>query len=123
MSVMLITHDLGLASSFCDDIQVMYAGRIVERGPGSTVFDRPVHPYTEALVNSICRLDHDHRQPIAAISGQPPLPQRLPDGCPFHPRCASAAATCRETEPELIPLPGDSSAACWFAEARAGGGG
>ena len=122
-SVMLITHDLGLAGSFCDDIQVMYAGRIVERGPGATVFDRPVHPYTDALVNSICRLDHDHREPIAAISGQPPLPQRLPAGCPFHPRCASAAAQCRESEPDLIPLPDASSAACWFAEERAGVGG
>jgi peptide/nickel transport system ATP-binding protein len=119
-SVMLITHDLGLASSFCDDIQVMYAGRIVERGPGATVFERPVHPYTEALVSSICRLDHDLRQPIAAISGQPPLPQRLPGGCPFHPRCAFAVASCRESEPELIPLPDGGSAACWFAESRAG---
>jgi oligopeptide/dipeptide ABC transporter ATP-binding protein len=82
-----------------------------------------VHPYTDALVNSICRLDHDHREPIAAISGQPPLPQRLPAGCPFHPRCASAAARCRESEPGLIPLPDDSSAACWFAEERVGGGG
>jgi oligopeptide/dipeptide ABC transporter ATP-binding protein len=122
MSVMLITHDLGLASSFCDDIQVMYAGRIVERGSGTTVFDRPVHPYTDALVNSICRLDHDVHQPIAAIPGQPPLPQRLPSGCPFHPRCAFAAARCTEIEPDLIPLPDGSSAACWFAEARAGVG-
>jgi oligopeptide/dipeptide ABC transporter ATP-binding protein len=121
-SVMLITHDLGLAGSFCDDIQVMYAGRIVERGGGATVFDRPVHPYTDALVHSICRLDHDVRQPIAAIPGQPPLPQRLPDGCPFHPRCAFAAASCRESEPELIALPDGHSAACWFAESRAGVG-
>jgi len=120
MSVLLITHDLGLAGSFCDEIQVMYAGRIVERGPGAAVLDHPVHPYTEALVDSICRLDHDHREPIAAISGQPPLPQRLPGGCPFHPRCAFAAAECRESEPEPIPLPGGRSAACWFAEARAG---
>ena len=120
MSVLLITHDLGLAGSFCDEIQVMYAGRIVERGPGAVVLDHPVHPYTEALVDSICRLDHDHREPIAAISGQPPLPQRLPGGCPFHPRCAFAATECRESEPEPIPLPGGRSAACWFAEARAG---
>ncbi len=123
MSVMLITHDLGLAGSFCDDMQVMYAGRIVERGPGAAVFEHPVHPYTDALVNSICRLDHDPREPIAAISGQPPLPQRLPGGCPFHPRCSFAAAECHQSEPELIAVPGGSSAACWFAESRAGGRG
>ena len=120
MSVLLITHDLGLAGSFCDDIQVMYAGKIIERGPGAKVFEHPVHPYTDALVNSICRLDHDPREPIAAISGQPPLPQRLPTGCPFHPRCAFAGAECSQSEPDLVPVPGDSSAACWFAEARAG---
>jgi peptide/nickel transport system ATP-binding protein len=119
MAVMLITHDLGLAGSFCDEIQVMYGGRIVERGDATSVFDRPVHPYTDALIESICRIDRDVVQPITAIPGQPPLPQSLPSGCPFHPRCAFAEPVCGEAEPELLVVSGGRRAACHFAEARA----
>ena len=96
MGVILITHDLGLASSFCDDIHVMYAGRIVESGTAAAVLSTPAHPYSEALLDSICGLDRPVDQPIAAISGQPPLPHRLP-GCPFHPRCAYAQESARSS--------------------------
>jgi peptide/nickel transport system ATP-binding protein len=119
MAVLLITHDLGLAGSFCDDIQVMYAGRIVERGEALPVFAQSVHPYTEALVDSACRLDTDVRVPIPAIPGHPPLPELLPSGCPFHPRCSYAAPVCVEEEPELLELPQGRAAACHFAEQRA----
>ena len=95
MAVILITHDLGLAASFCDDIHVMYAGRIVERSPAEPLFAQPVHPYTEALLSAICRLDCDVTQPIEAIPGQPPLPQSLPSGCAFHPRCPHAIDALR----------------------------
>jgi oligopeptide/dipeptide ABC transporter ATP-binding protein len=118
MAVMLITHDLGLAGAFCDEIQVMYGGRIVEHGGATAVFDHPVHPYTDALIESICRLDRDVTQPITAIPGQPPAPQNLPSGCPFHPRCPFAQPVCSETEPDLLPVPG-RLAACHFAEERA----
>ena len=121
-AVLLITHDLELAGSFCDDIQVMYAGRIVERGAADSAFAHPVHPYTEALVASACRLDTDVAAPIRAIPGQPPTPARLPSGCPFHPRCLYAAAVCSEVEPDLVAVAGDRAAACHFAESRAGGG-
>ncbi len=90
MGLILITHDLGLASSFCDELHVMYAGRIVESGSANAVLSTPAHPYSEALLDSICGLDRDVERPIAAISGQPPLPHQLPSGCPFHPRCAYA---------------------------------
>jgi peptide/nickel transport system ATP-binding protein len=119
MAVLLITHDLGLAASFCDDLQVMYAGRIVERGGALASFASPVMPYTEALLESICRLDRDVTQPIAAIPGQPPLPQALPPGCPFNPRCRYAQTVCTAEEPPLIEVPDGRRAACHFALERA----
>jgi oligopeptide/dipeptide ABC transporter ATP-binding protein len=119
MAMILITHDLGLAASFCDDIHVMYAGRIVERGAAEPLFARPVHPYTEALLNAICRLDFDVARPIAAIPGQPPLPQQLPSGCPFHPRCPHAIARCASEVPAVHVLADGRTAECHLAEARA----
>jgi peptide/nickel transport system ATP-binding protein len=119
MAVILITHDLGLAASFCDDIQVMYAGRIVERSRPGPLFDEPLHPYTEALLNAICRLDHDVETPIVAVPGQPPLPQLLPSGCPFHPRCPHAIDRCTTVEPGPHLLPGGRMAECHLAEQRA----
>jgi oligopeptide/dipeptide ABC transporter ATP-binding protein len=116
MAVILITHDLGLAASFCDDIQVMYAGRIVERSRPSALFAKPMHPYTEALLNAICRLDDDVTKPIAAIPGQPPLPESLPPGCPFHPRCPHAFERCTSDEPIAHRLPDGRIAACHLAE-------
>ncbi len=106
MGVILITHDLGLASSFCEDMHVMYGGRIVESGAAEAVLRTPVHPYSEALLESICTIDRDVDRPIAAISGQPPLPDQLPSGCPFHPRCAYAQGVCADTAPPPIPVAG-----------------
>ena len=94
MGMILITHDLGLAAAFCDEIHVMYAGRLVESGPADALFATPAHPYSAALLESICTLDRDVDRPIAAISGQPPLLQAIPAGCPFHPRCTRAEADC-----------------------------
>jgi peptide/nickel transport system ATP-binding protein len=119
MAVILITHDLGLAASFCDDIQVMYAGRIVERSRPGPLFARPIHPYTEALLDAICRLDYDVSKPIAAIPGQPPLPQMLPSGCPFHTRCPHAFDRCTIEEPRPHVLQSGRMAECHLAEQRA----
>ena len=118
MAVVLITHDLGLAAAFCDELHVMYGGRIVERGDAAAVFGRPLHPYTEALLESICRLDRDVDRPIAAIAGQPPLPQNLPTGCSFHPRCSYAQEICSAQEPEAVAVAG-RVAECHFALDRA----
>ncbi len=120
MGVILITHDLGLAATICDTIHVMYAGRIVERSPAELLFAGPVHPYSEALLGAICRLDEDVDRPIAAIGGQPPLPQQLPSGCSFHPRCPYALDLCQTEAPPLRELPDDRQARCHLAEQRAG---
>jgi oligopeptide/dipeptide ABC transporter ATP-binding protein len=113
MGVILITHDLGLASSFCDDVHVMYAGRIVESGSTGAVLRTPAHPYSEALLESICGLDRDVDKPIAAVSGQPPLPHLLPTGCPFHPRCAYAQELCIDEAPPTV-LVREQTAECHF---------
>jgi peptide/nickel transport system ATP-binding protein len=113
MGVILITHDLGLASSFCDVIHVMYGGRIVESGRADAVLRTPAHPYSEALLASICSLDRDVNAPIAAISGQPPLPHQLPSGCPFHPRCAHAREICTTEAPPLV-VAREQTAECHF---------
>jgi peptide/nickel transport system ATP-binding protein len=120
MAVILITHDLGLAASFCDDIHVMYGGRIVERSPAELLFAHPVHPYTEALLGSICRLDYDVSQPIMAIPGQPPSPENLPSGCPFHPRCPHAIARCTDEVPVEQTVDAVRMAECHLAAERAG---
>jgi oligopeptide/dipeptide ABC transporter ATP-binding protein len=113
MGVILITHDLGLAASFCDHVHVMYAGRIVESGPSSSVLLSPAHPYSEALLESICGLDRDVDMPIAAIAGQPPVPQELPAGCSFHPRCRYAQRVCATDPPVPAPVRGHA-VECFF---------
>ena len=140
MSVILITHDLGVAAGFCDDVDVMYAGRIVEQARTLDIYSSPLHPYAEALLKSLCTMDTDPRTAIPSIPGQPPLPQLLPSGCTFHPRCpyahelaaantASAGAAAPQTVPEVCssvaPEPvaiGSGSRAmveCHFATDRA----
>jgi oligopeptide/dipeptide ABC transporter ATP-binding protein len=107
-AVILITHDLGVARGFCTDVRVMYAGRIVEEASRDQFYAHPTHPYSEALLQSMVRLDADLGRSIPAIPGQPPLPGRLPSGCPFHPRCPAAIDICRDTEPGPVRFPGSS---------------
>jgi len=118
-SVVLITHDLAVAASFCDDINVMYAGRIVERSDVRGFFQNQVHPYSEALMSSVCGMDIDVDQPIKALPGYPPLPGRLPPGCTFAPRCQAAAARCSVETPEPLRLATGREAECLFAAERA----
>jgi oligopeptide/dipeptide ABC transporter ATP-binding protein len=104
MGVILITHDLGLASTFCDDIHVMYAGRIVESGSRGRGAGHALRiPYSEALLDSICGLDRDVDRPIAAISGQPPLPHQLPSAA-LPPRCAYAQEVCVDEAPPAVSV-------------------
>ena len=122
LSVILITHDLGVASSFCEEIQVMYAGRIVEAAPSEAFYAHPAHPYSEALLKSIPRNDMDVSQPIAAISGQPPSPSRVPQGCSFHPRCPYVMERCRlELPPRVDPPGGNRFAECHLLTEQTGG--
>ena len=119
-TVVLITHDIGLAAVFCDDIQVMYAGRIVERAAANALYQLPIHPYTEALMNSVCTLTSDVSRPLPAIQGQPPSPSNFPSGCAFHPRCPYAIALCSQVDPPLSEVLNlQRSAACHLADSRA----
>ncbi len=113
-AIILITHDLGVVAEVADEVVVMYAGRVVERGPVQALFDAPEHPYTVGLLGSIPRL-HDDTARLAAISGQVPNPLRLPSGCSFSERCPFADTRCRTVAPELVALGAGHSAACWKA--------
>jgi oligopeptide/dipeptide ABC transporter ATP-binding protein len=113
LALIFITHNLGIVAKMCDQLAVMYAGRVVEAGPVRQVFKAPRHPYTRALLNSIPRMS-DSRQRLTAIDGQPPDLAALPQGCAFAPRCASVMDRCRvEAPPEFT---GDGgSVRCWLA--------
>jgi oligopeptide/dipeptide ABC transporter ATP-binding protein len=114
LALIFITHNLGIVAKMCDQLAVMYAGRMVESGPVKQVFNSPKHPYTEALLNSIPRMG-DTRQRLTAIEGQPPDLAALPSGCSFHPRCPKAMEHCRdEAPPEFTPAPSHTSR-CWLS--------
>ncbi|WP_312872879.1 ABC transporter ATP-binding protein [Kibdelosporangium persicum] len=114
MGLILITHDLGVVAEVADRIAVMYAGRIVEQADVYALFRGPAHPYTEALLQSLPRLDLKG-QDLKAIKGLPPSLTRIPPGCPFHPRCPRAVDRCHQEVPDFHPLPGDRHSACHFA--------
>ncbi len=103
MSVMLITHDLGVVSEVGDRVAVMYAGRMVEYGPAETLFHEMRHPYTKGLLESIPQLE-EKRSRLNAIPGQVPDPMNLPEGCKFHPRCYLRIEECRKEEPPLFEV-------------------
>lgn len=115
MGVLLITHDLGVVCEVADDVAVMYAGRIVERASADALFDRPAHPYTEALLVSVPQASGS-RADLPVIPGSPPTPSAVPSGCPFHPRCAWSVDACRTERPELLPVAPQREAACRRAE-------
>src|SRR5699024_513943 len=102
--LILITHDLGVVADVADQIAVMYAGRIVEQSDVHSLYARPAHPYTKGLLESIPRIDLKGQE-LAAIKGLPPNLMRIPDGCPFHPRCRYAIDECRVGgPPALVPV-------------------
>jgi len=117
ISVLLITHDLGIAAGFCDRVHVMYAGRIVERSDVFSIYANPLHPYSEALLEAVCRLDIDISHEIPAIPGYPPAPTALPPGCCFCPRCRHREPICA-TDPPADVMVGERMAACHFAADR-----
>jgi oligopeptide/dipeptide ABC transporter ATP-binding protein len=123
MSMILISHDLGIVHGRTDQVAVMYAGKIVEQGATDQVFTNARMPYTSALLGAIPKLDNPKHTRLFAIGGRPPDPRQLITGCSFAPRCAHARAKCREIAPELSPgaVPGHRFA-CWYpiGPARAG---
>jgi oligopeptide/dipeptide ABC transporter ATP-binding protein len=115
MAILLITHDLGVVAEMVDEVAVMYAGRIVERGPVAEVFAEPQHPYTEALLRSIPRVGMRYTQPLKAIRGMVPSPLEWQAGCRFAPRCDYAFDRCLTDDPWLLPVPPQESA-CWLCK-------
>jgi oligopeptide/dipeptide ABC transporter ATP-binding protein len=122
-AIVLITHNLGIVAEFCDSVNVMYAGRLVERAAAENAFSRPVHPYTEALLRSVVRADRLTEGPLPAIPGAPPDLAALPSGCSFEPRCALGRGLelCRVAAPPTVEVgpPGSRTMAeCHFANDR-----
>jgi peptide/nickel transport system ATP-binding protein/oligopeptide transport system ATP-binding protein len=111
MSVVLVTHDLGVIAQTCDRLAVMYAGRVVETGPVTEIFRKPRHAYTLGLLNSVPRAGV-MRQPLASIPGQPPLLSDLPAGCAFAPRCRFVIDACRQARPPLVEVEPAHRSAC-----------
>jgi oligopeptide/dipeptide ABC transporter ATP-binding protein len=113
MSILFITHDLGVVAELCDRVIVMYAGRVVESGPTAALLERPLHPYTEALLKSTPRVEQPRGGQLLPIKGLTPRlsGEKLAE-CAFAPRCTRVRAACRRGEPELVPAPGDRSRRC-----------
>jgi oligopeptide transport system ATP-binding protein len=113
-AVILITHDLGVVADVADRIQVMYAGKIIERGTVEEIFYNGQHPYTWALLKSVPRLDTGHKDQLFSIKGTPPDLLKPPVGCPFASRCEYAMAICKEEMPEDTKLSETHEVTCWL---------
>ena len=114
LALIFITHNLGIVAKMCDQLAVMYAGRVVESGSVSRIFNAPAHPYTRALLGSIPHMG-DPQQRLTAIAGQPPDLAALPRGCSFAPRCPQAVDRCRAEAPPAFSIDDGRIARCWLA--------
>jgi oligopeptide/dipeptide ABC transporter ATP-binding protein len=112
VAIIFITHDFGIVAKMCHRVAVMYAGKIVETAATRELFDRPKHPYTIALLNSVPRLERKVDR-LYYMEGQPPQLVNLPPGCRFHPRCPDVQEICREQEPPEVEISEGHIASCW----------
>jgi len=119
ISMIFITHDIGLASDLCDEMAVAYAGQHVEFGPAERVLVAPRHPYTQLLLRSLPRL-HEAVRPVP-MPGEPPDLTRPPAGCRFHPRCPYRFEPCDTMMPPEIPMPDGGHARCWLNDPAVAG--
>lgn len=119
-SVIFITHDLGVIAEICDEVVVMYCGRVVESGDVLSIFKTPRHPYTEGLLNSIPKLGQ-HVEILKSIPGNVPNPKYMPKGCKFEPRCPKSFDKCREEEPPFFTYPNGQKSRCWLCKTECGG--
>ena len=121
MTIILITHNMGLVAEMCDRVAVMYAGNIVELGPVRKVFNNPTHPYTRALLravpNPLTKIER-----LESIPGTVPNLIDPPPGCRFHPRCPHATEKCKREKPPLVEVEPDHYVACWLISGMTGGG-
>jgi oligopeptide/dipeptide ABC transporter ATP-binding protein len=115
-AILIITHNLGVVARYADRVNVMYAGRIIERGSAQEIYKNPKHPYTEGLLKSVPRLDQARTEKLDPIQGMPPDLVNLPPGCPFRPRCKYVIDKCSEELPPLISVGENHTAACWVAD-------
>jgi oligopeptide/dipeptide ABC transporter ATP-binding protein len=113
MSLIIITHNLGVVARYADRVNVMYAGRIVEKGTAKDIYSDQRHPYTIGLMASVPRLDLDTKKKLIPIEGQPPDLLHVPLGCAFHPRCVYAFDKCHREIPELRVVEENHEIACW----------
>ena len=114
MAIIFITHDFGIVARMCDRVAVMYAGRIIESADVRSLFNKPTHPYTQALINSVPQMDRTDR--LFSIDGQPPALWDLPEGCRFAERCEHARPQCRQEYPGVLPAGEDHVASCWMLD-------
>ncbi len=114
LALIFIPHNLGIVAKMCDQVAVMYGGRLVESGPVARIYNAPAHPYTRALLESIPRLG-DSRTRLTAIDGQPPDPAALPGGCAFHPRCPKVMDRCRAEAPPEFSVANAHTSRCWLS--------
>jgi len=119
LAMLFISHDLRVVRHICDDVAVMYLGKIIEQGPADKVLSQPAHPYTEALISAVSHPNASHapRKRIL-LSGEPPNPIDVPSGCAFHPRCPLAEAQCRTQTPHLTRLDTEHLVACHLRAPR-----
>ena len=118
-SILFITHDLGVVAEVCDEVAVMYCGRVVEKADVYSLFANPSHPYTRGLLGSIPKLGEDTDE-LEVIPGNVPNPKYMPKGCKFAPRCSQAMEKCREEEPGFFDLGGGHTCRCWLCEKGGG---
>jgi len=119
MGVIMITHDLGIVSDFCDRVAVMYCGELVETAPVRQLFREPLHPYTTGLINALPRLAGDNKR-LEAIEGMVPDAGQMPEGCRFHPRCKHAMDRCRREHPDLKETPDGRLVRCFLYDEKEG---
>ncbi len=114
-AVIIITHDLGVVAGMCDNVCVMYAGKIVESAPTDKLFNKPLHPYTEGLIASVPKLDGESKkEKLFSIEGQPPNAIELPPCCPFHLRCNKPMDVCKVCYPPRKDVESDHQVSCWL---------
>jgi len=115
-AIILITHNIALVSRFCTRVFVMYAGRMVESGPTLEVFETPKHPYTDALLKAVPRIEERNEKGLVPIEGRPPDLARKPRGCAFHPRCLQRKDICVVEPPPPLEIAPGREARCWLAQ-------